>query len=49
VAGCRDVYEEYTAELNKLDKVKKRQGVCVECNYDCECGVNEYCGYDYKV
>ena len=28
--------------------MRKHTGVCVECVSDCECGVDEYCGYDYK-
>ena len=28
--------------------MSKHTGVCVECVSDCECGVDEYCGYDYK-
>ena len=27
--------------------VRKHTGVCVECMSDCECDVDEYCGYDY--
>ena len=32
----------------KVPLVRKHTGVCVECVSDCECGVDEYCGYDYK-
>ncbi len=32
----------------KVPLVRKHTGVCVECVSDCECGVDEYCGYNYK-
>jgi len=35
-------------EPGKEPQVPKHTGVCVECVSDCECGVDEYCGYDYK-
>ena len=46
--GRRDPLATEEFALGKLDTVNKRQGVCVECTVDCHCGVNEYCGYDYK-
>jgi len=32
----------------RVPLIRKHTGVCVECVSDCECGVDEYCGYDYK-
>jgi hypothetical protein len=32
----------------KVPLMRKHTGICVECVSDCECGVDEYCGYDYK-
>ena len=51
--SCSDYYQTYTTEtfrtaLEKVDKVRKYQGVCVECFDTCDCGLDEYCGYDYE-
>jgi len=38
-----------TVEADDLAALQTRhRGVCVECMSDCDCGVNEFCGYDYK-
>jgi len=53
-----DYYQTYTTEafttaLGGLDNVHKHRGVCVECRStkareSCDCGLDEYCGYDYE-
>jgi len=49
----RDRYKTYTADeyktaLGKVNTVSKSKGMCVECVTDCDCGVNEFCGYDFE-
>ena len=39
--------EEFTSALATNNKVKQIQGMCVECVTDCDCSVNEFCGYDF--
>ena len=39
--------EEFTSALATNNKVKQSQGLCVECVTDCDCSVNEFCGYDF--
>lgn len=52
IERCRDLYatyssDEYAVELAKVDTVHRSQGMCVECVEDCDCGVNEFCGFDF--
>jgi hypothetical protein len=51
--ACSDYYKTYTSgafatAIRNLDNVNKYQGVCVECQDNCDCGLDEYCGFDYK-
>jgi len=39
--------EEFKSALATVDMVPKSQGMCVECVTDCDCSVNEFCGYDF--
>jgi len=48
---CRDTNTltgaEFTSALIAVNMVPRRQGICVECVTDCDCSVNEFCGYDF--
>ena len=39
--------EEFKSTLATMNMVPKSQGMCVECVTDCDCSVNEFCGYDF--
>jgi hypothetical protein len=43
---CKDFFWDLSARTLKGNATLVKKGLCVECDDDCDCGVNQYCGID---
>jgi len=43
---CREFFWDLSARMLKGNATLVKKGLCVECDDECDCGVNQYCGID---